>query len=171
MIQTFEACSSQKINMEKFAVYLSSSITDARILAIESALHIRSQSLPLTYLGIPISKGRPTLQMFDNIKEKFKKNYTVGRANFFLMEVSSCWLNIPSTLLLTINLQSWNPLLGLYISFNLGFFISFGMQEPKRSMLGSVLIKLLDLLTSLALLLTLSWTLSMACIWSSLGST
>ena len=78
----FEAISSMKINLEKSLILLVGNVENLDELASE--LGCRTGALPSTYLGLPLGMRRNSLQVWDRVEERFRKEASaVKKAIYF----------------------------------------------------------------------------------------
>ncbi|GAA0163798.1 hypothetical protein LIER_39663 [Lithospermum erythrorhizon] len=78
----YQTASGQVINRDKSSCILSNKATVARCSIVLKAIGFRKVSLPFTYLGIPIYKGKKQTIFFDDMMEKIKIKLASWSSNF-----------------------------------------------------------------------------------------
>lgn len=81
LLQRFEACSVQKINYHKSAIYYGAAIPSERREAIEQVLRIQSMTLPFTYWAFQSRKVSQHCKCLITLKLPSKKSFSNGRVN------------------------------------------------------------------------------------------
>ena len=72
LLQLYQACSGQKVNIAKSSLSPSPRMTEACCSLVRSILGVREQKLPFIYLGVPMIRGRETCAMFDGLLSKMR---------------------------------------------------------------------------------------------------
>ena len=76
----FEAISGLKINLEKSLILAVGNVENLDDQASE--LGCRTGALPSTYLGLPLSMRRNSLEVWDGVEERFKKKLALWKRQY-----------------------------------------------------------------------------------------
>ncbi|PKU74126.1 Putative ribonuclease H protein [Dendrobium catenatum] len=107
----FNKVSGLAINKEKSSFIAGKTINRERILAIQRCCGFHSKSLPITYLGTPIYKGKKRSLLFEDIFAHFQKKLNHWSSNFLsyggrLVLIKSVLNSIPVYLFHTLQLSA-----------------------------------------------------------------
>jgi len=104
----YASCSGQVMNLRKSYIY-AGGISDSRINQIDSLLGFSVGSLPFTYLGAPIFKGRPKCIYFQPIADKVKLKLAAWKASLLSIagRVQLVKYVIQGMLIHTMSIYSW----------------------------------------------------------------
>lgn len=109
LFKEYALSSGQMISSNKSTIY-SGSISPARVLNIANRLGFRIGSLPFTYLGDPIFKGKPKKIHFQPIADKIKLKLSAWKASLLSMagRVQLVKSVIQGMLIHTISIYAWH---------------------------------------------------------------
>ncbi|MCI10142.1 RNA-directed DNA polymerase (Reverse transcriptase), partial [Trifolium medium] len=101
-------CSGQVINASKSTIY-SGGISQVRLTQIVNLIGFNIGSLPFTYLGVPIFKGRPKARYFIPIADKIKSKLSAWKASLLSIAGRAQLVKsvIQSMLVYSISIYSW----------------------------------------------------------------
>lgn len=104
----YAACSGQIININKSSIY-SGGVSNDRLDSIVNMLGFQLGTLPFTYLGAPIFKGRPKVIYFQPIADKIKVKLASWKASLLSMAGRTQLVKsvIQSMLQHTMSIYSW----------------------------------------------------------------
>jgi len=108
LFHRYAICSGQIVNARKSYIY-TSGVSQSRLNNIVQLLGFNIGSLPFTYLGAPIFKGRPKVAYFQRIADKVRNNLSAWKASLLSMagRIQLIKSVINSMLLHTMTIYSW----------------------------------------------------------------
>jgi hypothetical protein len=126
-------CSDQKVNPAKSSIF-SSSISPTRLASIVDQLGFSVGSLPFTYLGVPIFRGKPKASYLQPIANKIKIKLANWKASLLSMagRVQLVKAVIQSMLIHCLSVYSWSISILKEIERNIRNFIWSGDIEKRK---------------------------------------
>jgi hypothetical protein len=85
LFSRYALASGQMVNARKSTIF-SGSITNARLLQIAQFIGFTIGTLPFTYLGVPIFKGRPKVIYLQSIADKVKSKLAAWKASLLSID-------------------------------------------------------------------------------------